>query len=184
MTTKQKILSAAGILLLISLIVWTVRTIPNPPAKEESKEPHVMTYDGNTLKEEADGRVTWELTAESISINADTQDAEMQNLKGKFYEKDGTVVDVKADHGSYQHASKNVIVDTNIEIKTTAGSERTCQTLMWVAEREMLAAEGDAHIKKADMRGNADRIESTDGFNRIKLIGKAHIERGVKDENK
>ena len=35
----------------------------------------------------------------------------------------------------------------------------------------MLAAIGNAAVSRGDMQGHGDRIESTDGFNKIKIIG-------------
>lgn len=185
MSKKEKIFSAIGVLLLLCMVVWTVRSVPDPPPKQEkTQEPKIMTYDGNTLKEEANGKTVWELTADLISLNADTQDAEMKDIKGKFFEQDGTVVDVKADHGSYSHGTRDVSIDTKVELKNTEGAEVSCDKLTWIAEKAMLVAEGNASVKKGDMRGTAQRIESTDGFNHVKMIGKAHLERGVKDEKK
>ena len=42
----------------------------------------------------------------------------------------------------------------------------------------MLAAIGNATASKDDMKANGDRIESADGFNKIRIIGNAHLVKG------
>ena len=69
-----------------------------------------------------------------------------------------------------------------MDIHTSDGASLTGQELRWQAKESMLAAIGDAVAEKDDMKISGDRIESTDGFNKIKVIGKAHLVKG--GENK
>lgn len=184
MSVRGKFIVSAGILLFLVLVTWVVRSIPEPPKLvEPNNEPRIITYEGNALSAEKDGRKQWELVAEHIAIDVDTQNAEMRKITGKFYGEDNRVVTLTSDHGTYNQTTKDIAVDGNVKVVNTDGAELTCQKLSWVAEKEMLVAEGEARVKKEDMRANGDRIESTDGFNHIKIIGSAHIEKGAKDEN-
>ena len=186
MSKKEKISIGVGILLFLALIAWVVKSIPEPPQpKEESTHtPRVMSYAGNSLSEEKDGRKQWELHADTISMDVDTQDAELEHVTGQFYSADGRVVTLVAKHGTYKQSTKDIAVDGDVKVTNTDGAELTSQKLTWIAAREMLVAEVDVHVKKDDMRASGDRIETSDGFNHFRIIGKAHIERGVKDEGK
>ncbi len=184
MSAKGKIFICMGILLFLALVTWVVRSIPEPPKPVEPAEgPRLMTYEGNVLSAEKDGRKQWELSADQISVDVDTQNAEMTKITGKFYSEDDRIVTLTSDHGFYNQSTKDIAVDGNVKVTNTDGAELNCQKLSWIAEKEMMVAEGDAHVKKEDMRAHGDRIESTDGFNRVKIIGKAHIEKGAKSEN-
>ena len=185
MNKRGKFFVGAGVLLFLALVTWVVRSIPEPPKPvAPSNEPRIMSYEGNTLSVEKDGKKQWELQADTISMNVDTQDAEMENLKGQFYEDDGRVVTLVAKHGIYRQNTKDIAVDGDVKVTNTDGAELTSQKLIWLAAEEKLVAEVDVRVKKEDMRASGDRIESSDGFNRIKIIGKAHIERGAKDDGK
>ena len=185
MSAKGKVFTALGILLAIALIGWVVRSIPEPPPLvEPNDEPRIMTYEGNALSAEKDGKLQWELKADQISVNVDTQDAEMTGISSKFYAEDGRVVTLTADHGTYIHSTRDISVEGNVKAVNTDGAELTSKKLSWVAAKEMLVAEEDVHVKKDDLRASGDRVESTDGFNRIKAIGHAHIEKGVKEDEK
>ena len=185
MSGKEKLLIGAGILLFIVVATWVVRSIPDPPKPvEPDNSPRIMTYEGNALTAEKDGKLQWELTADHIAMNMDTQDAEITKILVKFYEEDGRVVELTADHGTYVHSTRDIAVDGNVKVVNTDGAELTSQTLKWVASEEMMVAEGEARIKKDDIRARSDRMESTDGFNHFRAIGKAHFEKGAKDDEK
>ena len=115
-----------------------------------------------------------------MTVDVDTKDVELTGLSGKFYEEDGRVVSVTADHGSYKSDTKDIQVDGNVAIETTDGAALTCGKLLWTEAEGKLTAAEDAYIKQDDMQARADRIESTNGFSHFKAIGKAHIVKGAK----
>jgi len=185
MTKGQKILMGLLIFAFLYLIFWTVTTIPEAPPKEEPKEEkRIMSYEGNTLTSEKNGKLQWKLKAEKMSVNVDTQDAEMDNIEVEFYNEDGTTFHLTAPKGLYFHNDKNFGVMGGAKLTTTDGAELTSDKLYWLSKDEMLVAEDDVKIKKDDFRASGNRMESRNGFSHFKIIGKAHIEKGVKDENK
>ena len=95
-----------------------------------------------------------------------------------FYAPDGRVVEVKAAKGTYLEGTKDIVLTGNVDVKTSDGASLTSDELRWEAQKEILAAIGSAKAVKDDLLATGDRIESTDGFNKIKIIGKAHIVKG------
>ncbi|SFT61783.1 LPS export ABC transporter protein LptC [Selenomonas sp. GACV-9] len=179
MSKRTKWLLAGGLAVFVALVVWTVATIPEVPQDQTKVEaPKTMTYEGNTLSEEKDGRKLWELTAERIEVDVETQDVKLVNITGHFYAEDGRTVEIKADQGEFANETKDISVKGNVDIHTSDGASLKGQELRWQAKEEMLAAIGDAVAVKDDMKVTGDRIESTDGFNKIKIIGKAHLVKG------
>lgn len=180
MDKKQKLLVAAGIALFAALVVWAVSTVPQRPDTPETPQADskIMSYDGNEISEERNGRKIWDLTAEHIEVNIDTKDAALEKLSGHFYMEDGRVVEVKADKGTYTAAAKDIAITGNVTVKNSDGAELTSDELRWEAAKEILAAVGNAKAVKDDLLATGDRIESTDGFNKIKIIGKAHLVKG------
>ena len=179
MSKRGKILLGVAAVLVLSLIVWAVYTVPQPPAPtEESASSKVMQYGTNTIREEKNGRTMWELTSDSTEMNLDTQDTVCTNVRGKFYEDNGNVLEVTAPHGIYNGNTKNIRLDQGVLVTTTDGAQLTSDALEWVAEKAMLAAIGQAKISRDDMSASGDRIESWDGFSAFKAIGNAHIVKG------
>lgn len=180
--SKLKIFGIVGGLALIGLVYWTILSVPEPPPPVEPEDrPLIMTYDGNTLSEEKDGKKIWELTAEKISVNIETQDMTLENIKAIFYAKDGRVVQVVAKTGTYDHKTQDVNLSGDVKATTSDGAELTSSELKWLAAQELLSALGDVRATKEDMEATGERMDSYDGFNKIKIQGKAHLARGVKN---
>ena len=57
--------------------------------KEEDEAQKILTYEGNTLSEEKDGKKIWDLTAETITIDPQTKNITLKNIQGVFYQDDG-----------------------------------------------------------------------------------------------
>ena len=184
MSKMRKGLIAAAIAAFAALVVWAVVTVPETPDLPDTpaESNKTMSYDGNEISEERNGRKIWDLTAEHIDVNIETRDAVLEKLQGHFYAEDGRVVEVKAGKGTYAEGTKDIVLSDNVEIKNSDGAQLTCDELRWDAQKEILAAIGNAKAVKEDMLATGDRIESSDGFNKIKISGKAHLRRGGETE--
>lgn len=185
MTKGQKILMWLLIFAFLGLVGWVLLSIPEPPPQEEPREEkRIMSYEGNTLTSEKNGKLQWLLKAEKMSVNVDTQDAEMENIEVEFYNEDGTTFHLTAPKGLYFQKDKNFGVFDGAKLTTTDKAELTSGKLYWISKDEMLVAEDDVKLKKDDFKASGNRMESKNGFTNFKIIGKAHVEKGVKDENK
>ena len=180
MNKMRKFLLGAGLALFVALVIWAVTTVPEPPKKTEqpAQSANIMSYDGNEISEEKDGRKIWDLTAEHIEVNIATQVASLEKITGHFYAEDGRIVELTADKGTYSQNSRDVALTGNVQVKNSDGAQLTSDELRWDAKQEILAAIGNAKAVKDDLLATGDRIESTDGFNKIKIIGKAHLAKG------
>ncbi len=178
-----KALIGAGILLFVCLVVWVVSTTPEPPPEEPLVDPsRKMTYDGNTLSGEQNGKKLWDLTAEHMEVDMNTNDTELENLVGHFYQEDGTSVELRAERGVYQKKKNEIHTEGSVVVTTTDGAKLTSDRLDWAEKEGMLTAEGKAKIEKDDLLAEGDRIESKDGFTHFWIRGNAHIVKGVKKE--
>lgn len=178
MNKKSKILFGAIGLILLSLVIWAVGSVPKPPAEKEAA-PRIMKYENNVLSEEQDGRKIWEITAEKINVDADTQNVDMENITGAFYQEDGKTATLTAPHGYYESQSRNIKLDGGIEVETSDGAKLSSAELDWLAADSILAAEGEAKIKTQDMEATGAKIESKDAFQEFKITGGAHIVKGT-----
>jgi LPS export ABC transporter protein LptC len=179
MDKKGKLLILFFTAFVLAVVVWAVKTIPMaPPQTAPTEDSKVMKYSGNTLSEEKNGKKIWELTAETMDMDIETQNVTLTNMSGKFYAENGTVVAVKAPHGYYEQTSKNLTLDGGVDIESSDNAKLNAQQLIWTSATAILAAEGNAKISKDDAVATGNRIESSDGFEIIKVIGNAHIVKG------
>ena len=180
MSKNQKIIAGVVVALLIALIGWTVKTLPTLPDTVAPPDKRVMTYDGNTISSEKNGKLIWEATAEKIEVDIDTQNASMTNMKAKFYAEDGRVVELDAPKAFYDAKSKDLQVDGGIKGTGTDGLKLNCEKVQWQAKDNCLVLLGNVLLERTTdhVKATGDKIESTDGFTKFKISGKAHLEKG------
>mgnify|MGYP002867680286 CR=1 FL=1 len=145
MSGAGKIVAATVVVAAGALVFWAVSTVPQaPPPVKTDDSPRVMSYEDNVISEEKDGKKVWDLTAKTTKVDVDTQDAEMSDITGHYYGKDGQTVTLKADRGTYGKESKIVRLEGNIEATTTDGIKLTSAKLIWNGDEEILSAEENA----------------------------------------
>jgi hypothetical protein len=172
--------------LVVAIIIWAVRNIPAAVQDNGVEHMKTTTYKDNVLTEEKDGRTLWKLAAGSIEVDAANKNAELSDVDGTYYAEDGRVVELKAAHGSYDGQKHDFKLDGDdgIKVNISDGTELTSQELDWTDADGILAAVGKAELTKEadDLQATGDRIESSDGFSKIKIKGsdkgQAHISRG------
>ncbi|MBR0290456.1 MAG: LPS export ABC transporter periplasmic protein LptC [Selenomonadaceae bacterium] len=150
MSTRGKILSAVAVIFFVCLVVWVVRTTPkDPPPMEKIEPPTVMEYEGNTITEEKDGKIIWELTCDKMRVDSITQDMELTNVKGKYYDEE-TIWELTAKRGIYDRTENIIFVEGDVIIKNNEGTELNSEELSWHTEEEMISATGNVSVTKED----------------------------------
>ena len=177
MNNRTKALAAVLAALAVGLVVWAVATVPDAPKIVPQPDKKTMSYDGNTISEEKNGRKIWELTSEHIEVDVDTQDVTMQGITGHFYAEDGKVAELKAESGVYGGKSKDIKLTGGIVVTYSDGAILVSKELEWKSQEEILTALGDVKSVREDLLITADKIESSDSFNKVKAVGHAHLEK-------
>ena len=180
MEKKTKIMLMLAAAALVIAIGWVVFSVPDEPKVQEAADPgpKLMEYSSNTIKEEKNGKVLWEITAEQTKMNVDTQDTIFQNVTGKYYQQDGKMLTITAPHGVYNSKTRNVKLDSGVKAFTGDGDTLDCASLEWVADAGNLIATGRAKLVHGDAIIMAERIEAYDEFNAFKASGHARIVKG------
>ena len=188
MSTREKILAATIVIFFVCLVTWVVRTTPpTPPPMEKIEPPTVMEYEGNTIIEEKDGQIVWELTCEKLRVDTFTQNIELDNVSAKFHQRDKETEEEKtweltAAKGVYYQVNKVIHVEGDVKVTNGDGAELTSDILDWFADQEMLIANGNVKISKDDMRAFGDMAYSQTALSKFGLMGNAKILKGVKED--
>ena len=184
MSKNVKRLLMALAVMFVGLIVWVVKTTPDgpPPSSDKVAPPMTMEYEGNELSEEINGVRIWDLTADRMVVDANTQNADLEKLVGHFYQTDGRTIEFRAEHGVYDYSTHDIHVEGNITVETSDGARLLSGKLDWINADGMLVATEDVKISRDDVKATGDRAESADGFNHFWLKGNAHITKGIELE--
>ena len=184
MSTRDKILAAIVVIFFVCLVTWAVRNAPpTPPPVEKIEPPTVMEYEGNTLVEERDGVIIWELTCEKMRIDSVTQNIELDGVTCKFFQQDEEKSwQLTAQKGIYYQTFKVIHVEGDVVVTNSDGAKLTSGQLDWFGEQEMVVATGEVKISKDDLRAFGDMAYSNNGFKHFGLWGHAKLMKGVTDE--
>ena len=151
MSTREKIFAAVVGIFFVCLIVWAVRTAPPTPPDPPEKidPPTVLEYEGNTIVEEVDGVVIWELSCSKMRIDSVTQIAELDDVIAKFYqhEKD-KVWQLTAKKGAYDQNNKLIYVEGEVVVKEDTEKEwqLTADNGVYDPNNKLIHAEGNVVV--------------------------------------
>ena len=182
MERKKLIGLGAIIAVFIAFTAWTVFSIPDaPPVTADSAKTKEMEYGENTIREEIGGKLLWELTAASSSMDVKTQATTFKDAKGKYYFPDGKVLTLTAPEGSYDSKTKNIKLKGGVTATMTDDTKLTSKELEWASGKDRLVATGEARVSQPGMYLEADRVESWNQFQEFQATGHAHL---VKEQDK
>lgn len=179
MNNKLKLLTFAAIAAFLGVIVWAVMSVPAeiPPEEAKKEEPKFMDYGPNTIREEQNGKLIWEVSSESSRMDMKTKETVMNKITGKYYQKDGKILTVTAPKGFYTDTTRHMKLVEGVKAVNSDGSTLTSKELEWLDKEGVLVATGDARLVRPDLEASGDRLEAREGFDVFVAIGKAHVVR-------
>lgn len=180
MSTREKLLAAVVIIFFVCVVVWAVRTTPSaPPPIEKVEPPTVMEYEGNTIVEEKDGQIIWELTCSKMKIDSITQNAELDDVIWKFYQRDKDPEKIwvlKAKKGIYYQAEKLIHVEGEVSVTNNDEDELLSENLDWYFEKNMLIAKNNVKVTSHDGgKLSSDKLDYDVAENKLIATGNVKI---------
>ena len=142
MNKEVKILVAVVIFAVAGVLYWAFsqeEKVP-APAAEETKTAQ-MSYTGNVLSEERDGKKVWDITAETIEMDPKTNQTMMHNIVGVFYQEDGKTITLKAPKGIYENKTKNLSLLDTVDALTSDGATFVAKNAYWDGTTQLFHAE-------------------------------------------
>lgn len=180
MSTREKLLAAVVLIFFVCVVVWAVRTTPDaPPPIEKVEPPTVMEYEGNTIVEEKDGQIIWELTCSKMKIDSITQNAELDDVIWKFYQRDKDpekIWELKAAKGIYYQTEKFIHVEGDVSVTNSDEDELLSDNLDWHFEENKLIATDKVQVTSHDGgKLSGDKLDYDVAENKIIATGNVKI---------
>jgi len=173
-------LIAAVVIAVVGVLYWAFSEeihIADPNKKVE-EAPKSISYAGNTLSEEKDGKKIWDLTAETIEIDPTTKNAVLKNIQGVFYQDNGQTLTLTAPQATFDNKSRDITISDQVNAKTSDGATFQAKTVFWQGEKQLFLGEGNVIVTRDDTVLTGDKLESDAGFVKVKVTGNAHIVKG------
>ena len=146
-----------------------------PPKEEQAA---TMSYIGNSIVQEKDGKKLWELGAETIEIDVNTKNVMLKNVKGTFYQDNGGKIDITAPAAILDNTTKDVFMTGKINAVASDGSTFSAQETHWSGGEQLFHGSGDVLVTKGDTVMSGDNIESDKDMIKIKVYGHGKIVKG------
>lgn len=137
-----------------------------------------LSYAGNTLTEEKDGKKIWELTAETITVDPVTKNITLKNINGVFYQDDGNNIHLTAPTALYDNKTHDITITEKVIATRSDGSNFTASQVLWQNSIQKFTGEGSVKVVKEDTVITGDKLETDAGMNKVKVEGNAHIIKG------
>ena len=148
------------------------------PTESATSEPSTMSYVGNNIVEEKDGKRLWELSAETIEVDTNTKNMKFKNMKGIFYQTNGGKIDITAPEAVVDSKTKDIVMAGKVHAIATDSTAFTAQEIRWSSKEQRFCGTGDILLTKDDTVMTGDRIEGDGNMSKIKVSGHANIVKG------
>lgn len=179
MDKKTKIFVGVVLTFFVGVLIWAFSGTPEVPSQTaEPVEPQAMSYVGNTIVEEKNGRKVWEVMSETIEIDSQTNNTVLKNVKGLFYQESGEVIELTAPEGIYDTKHQTVQFVKGVDAKASDGSSFRADSARWDSAKKLFQAEGAVKVVKEDAVLTGDRLDSDASFENVKVSGNARIVKG------
>ncbi|MDU2063720.1 MAG: LPS export ABC transporter periplasmic protein LptC [Sporomusaceae bacterium] len=147
-----------------------------PPRQATTATPkESLTFAGNQIVEEENGRRIWELTAEAIAVDPNTQNITLKKVQGAFYSADGKILKIVSQDGIYDSKTKNIVLSGDVKGTSSDGGEFTAPRSEWQDQTKKFYASGGIRVVKDDTVLTGDEMESETLLKTVKVTGHAHM---------
>ena len=147
-------------------------------AVQQAPETNLVTIKNAYLVEEKQGKKNWELTADTMQVDAVQQINNLTGVKGKLFLENGNIVNISSDKGALHLKSKDVQLTGNVVVVTTQAEKLVAQDLRFTNVDSLITASGEVVITKPGVYAKADKAVADRGLEQIKLIGNALVRKG------
>lgn len=170
------------ILFLVGGLYYFLKDEPLPsepqPVEPTTQETSKLSYVGNSITEEKDGKRLWELKAETIEIDSDTKNMQMKNVLGTFYQEKGGKIEIKAPEAFLDNKTKDITMPIRIEAVASDGGTFAANEARWSGKEQRFYGSGNVVVTKDDTVITGDKIESDTTMEKVKVYGNAKVIKG------
>ena len=153
--------------------------LPKPPLQAvKVEQAAILSYVGNLISEEKDGKPFWELGAETIEVDINTKNVNMKNIKGVFYQANGGKIEIVAPQAVMDSKTKEIVMRGKVQATASDGAAFTAQEMRWSGSQQRLFGSGAVLLTKEDTVMTGDNIESDINMEKIKVYGNAKLVKG------
>lgn len=150
---------------------------PDPPVNTEK----LVQFEGTKLEETKDGHLVWQVTADKIMVDPETQVMYFTNPKALLISDDGTELTLTSPRGSADRGKQTLTIEPPIQAQTNRGDTLQTAGTVYYNMNTHLIKGGQVVITRADTTTlKADAFETNTSLDHVSLTGHAQVTKGDK----
>lgn len=151
----------------------------NEPAEQAVQQAHInVVFDGTLIFEEVNGQRSWELKAESITLDPNTKLTHLNNIKGSVFHEKGEKVEFTAKNAVFEPDNRVITMEGEIKAQASDGGVFTAEKANYYSKDKKFKATGKIKLIKDNTLITGDKLESDANMEKIKITGQAKVIRG------
>lgn len=179
---KTKYLTVACVLLLIlgGLYYFIKDEAPAvPPTSQPASQVQQsnVSFLGNSMVEEHDGKKIWEFSADAIDYNPNTKQASIKNIKAVFYQDNGGQVELTASQAVMNTETRDISMEGSVKALSSDGASLVAGKLSYVAKEDRFYGTEGIKLVRDDTTISGDMIESDAKLEKVKVQGRALVQK-------
>lgn len=178
---RQTILMGVAFVLIIGSGLYyflkeeSMASHPQPAQDAAKQQQAALSFEGNKITEEDNGRLIWELTAETIEVDSVTQNVTLHKLNGTFYSAAGTTMTITSETGNLDSKTKDVVLTGSVHGIASDGGDFTAAQATWQDDTKLFHGTGGVQVVKGGTSLTGDVLDGDMTLNKMKVSGHAHI---------
>lgn len=178
--TTYLLIACLVVLLAGGMYYFLKEEAPAPPQTQETGTNTAANamFVGNSIVEEQNGKRIWELSAEKIEVEPNTNKLKLTNIKGIFYKDDGGTIEVTAPEAIMDTKTRDVVMTGSVKAVSSDGATFTAREARWAGQDRRFFGSGDVRLTRDDTVITGDRIESDANMAKVRVEGNAHVVKG------
>ena len=151
----------------------------NQPAEQAVQQANInVAFDGTSMFEEVNGQRSWELKAESITLDPNTKLTHLNNIKGSVFQEKGGKVEFTAKNAVFEPDNRVITMEGEIKAQASDSGVFTAEKANYYSKDKKFEATGKIKLIKDDTVITGDKLESDANMEKIKITGQAKVIRG------
>ncbi|SMC38768.1 LPS export ABC transporter periplasmic protein LptC [Sporomusa malonica] len=138
-------------------------------------QPANITFAGSSIVEEQDGKKLWELSAETIEADVNGKVVYLNNLKGIFYQDNGSKIDIIAKRATLDTKTHDISMQGDVKATASDGAVFTAAEARWSGEPQGFTGTGGVSLTRNGTIITGDNIITDAKMEKVKVFGKAKV---------
>ena len=184
---KTSYLAVAATALFLLFGMWYfLREEPLPvkqPNAEQASQAAIpgITFSGNSIIEEKDGKKLWDLKADKIEVSPDSKQITLFRLTGLYYQSPTEVITITSQEAVMDTKTNNLVMKGEVKAVSSGGETFRADTIRYLKAENRFQGNGNVVLTKDDTVVTGNQIDSDSKLEKVIIKGNAQVIKGGKN---